>query len=490
MTSTQLITSQPGICDGEPAGERIADRGRRRRRRTASRSPADERAAALAQRKRDHQRGAGDGGDPEQRPRPLMGDGDGDQRGGDRQHAQHHAAMRSIDPSASPSDIRSGNRMATQSIAIASCGHSARGGSGRRSTISSTSEHSPAIAVRSAGQCNRIDSRDRDPRRRQRAAEDRHADKAQQQTETFARDDEGEVMTRLVSGFAARAYSNLLGAHGGHAQLPRSNAAPHQSDAGQKQQRQHDVVEIPVVQGVVGRACRGGRRSACRASPAAPAGRRSASTKPVATCRHQRGAEHGAVEDLENAAALILVQPRMLAHRVGSGPDRPARPPRMPPANPTPASAMRPPKRKAIGCADEIERGRKPQQHHADAELETLAGRRARPAARRSACRRVRRPRTARASLKSMQLPHRRQCRDLRTDRADQHQRHGNRGRQDVKPDPQRHQRRAETGKTRHETACERAGKQNRVGGQVHHCLLFLIIARRLHDAADRYYRN
>ena len=148
ITSTQLMTSQPGICDGEPAGEGVADRGdgdRREQQQIAGR----ERAAALAQRKRDHQRGAGDRGDPEQRPRPLMGDGDGDQRGGDRQHAQHHAAMRGVDASASASAIRNGNRTATQSMAITSCGHSARGGSGRRNTISSASEHSPAIAVRS-----------------------------------------------------------------------------------------------------------------------------------------------------------------------------------------------------------------------------------------------------------------------------------------------------------------------------------------------------
>ncbi len=48
-----------------------------------------------------------------------------------------------------PIDIKSGNRTATQSIAITSCGHSARGGSLRRNTSSSASEHSPAIAVRS-----------------------------------------------------------------------------------------------------------------------------------------------------------------------------------------------------------------------------------------------------------------------------------------------------------------------------------------------------
>ena len=85
-----------------------------------------------------------------------------------------------------PSDIRSGNRTATQSIVITSCGHSARGGSGRRNTSSSASEHSPAIAVRSEVSAIGSICRDRDPRRRQRAAEDHHADKTQQQTETFA----------------------------------------------------------------------------------------------------------------------------------------------------------------------------------------------------------------------------------------------------------------------------------------------------------------
>ena len=39
--------------------------------------------------------------------------------------------------------------MATQIIVMTSCGHSARGGSGRRSTTSNTSEHIPAITVRS-----------------------------------------------------------------------------------------------------------------------------------------------------------------------------------------------------------------------------------------------------------------------------------------------------------------------------------------------------
>ena len=71
-------------------------------------------------------------------------------------------------------------------MVITSCGHSARGGSGRRNTTSSTSEHSPAIAVRSEVSAIGSISADRDPRRRQRAAEDHHADKTQQQTETFA----------------------------------------------------------------------------------------------------------------------------------------------------------------------------------------------------------------------------------------------------------------------------------------------------------------
>ncbi len=101
------------------------------------------------------------------------------------------------------SAIRNGNRMLTHSIAITSCGHSRRGGSGRRSTISSASEHSPAIAVRSAVMCERIDRRNRDARRRQRAAEDGHADKTQQQTEMFAKTMMGKDMVRRVSEFAS-----------------------------------------------------------------------------------------------------------------------------------------------------------------------------------------------------------------------------------------------------------------------------------------------
>ena len=44
--------------------------------------------------------------------------------------------------------------MLTPSAATASCGHSRRGGIGRRNTINSASEHSPAIAVRIAVTAN------------------------------------------------------------------------------------------------------------------------------------------------------------------------------------------------------------------------------------------------------------------------------------------------------------------------------------------------
>ena len=59
ITSTQLMTSQPGICDGQPSGEGVTDRGdgdRCEQQQVAGR----QRAAALSQRKRDHQRRAGE----------------------------------------------------------------------------------------------------------------------------------------------------------------------------------------------------------------------------------------------------------------------------------------------------------------------------------------------------------------------------------------------------------------------------------------------
>ena len=69
--------------------------------------------------------------------------------------------------------------MLTQSIASTSCGHSERGGSGRRSATSSASEQSPASAVRIAVSAIGSIAETAMPRRRQRAAENRHADEAQ-----------------------------------------------------------------------------------------------------------------------------------------------------------------------------------------------------------------------------------------------------------------------------------------------------------------------
>jgi hypothetical protein len=45
-----------------------------------------------------------------------------------------------------------------------------------------------------------------------------------------------------------------------------------------------------------------------------------------------------------------LPQPRTLAHRVGTAPDRPARPPSTPPINPTAVSATFPPMLRATGA--------------------------------------------------------------------------------------------------------------------------------------------
>ena len=145
--------------------------------------------------------------------------------------------------------------MATQSMAMMSCGHSARGGSGRRSTTSTASEHSPAIAariavtaigsiadtaIRVAGSVPPKITMPTKPSNRPRRA--READAHECVVEDMARPD---------NGFARIAYSNPLGAHGGHARLPRCNAAPHQAEAGQEQQAQHDVAEIAVAERVI-----------------------------------------------------------------------------------------------------------------------------------------------------------------------------------------------------------------------------------------------
>ncbi len=123
------------------------------------------------------------------------------------------------------------------------------------------------------------------------------------------------------------------------------------------------------------------------------------------------------------------------------------------------------------------------------------------------------------ASLKSSSFHIDGKCRDLRTDRTDQDQRHGNRRRQDVEPDPQRHQRRCRTRRVRrrsHRRARRQAGSRRWrrpssflvipgwsaegypesrdsrcIASGVHAPgMTSAELRRRLHDAADRYYRN
>jgi hypothetical protein len=85
--------------------------------------------------------------------------------------------------------------MLTQSMVSASCGHSERGGSGRRSA-SSASEAQAGERGADRGQQSDRSPPLRGLRRRQRAAEDRHADKAQQQAEAFARGGRGHRSNR------------------------------------------------------------------------------------------------------------------------------------------------------------------------------------------------------------------------------------------------------------------------------------------------------
>ena len=269
ITSTQLITSQPGICDGEPAGERIADRGRRRRRRTAagrrptSAPPPWRRANAITS----------------AAPATEAIQNSGLGRSWVMATATSAVAIGSMPSTTPPCEASTRlHRRATsgaetgwltQSIAIASCGHSARRqrpaqhdqqrqraqpgdrGAQRRSVQSDRSARprsaSPA-ACRRRSPCRRSPAADRD-----------------------VRATKGSVMTRVVSGFAARAYSNLLGAHGGHARLPRtqccSTPVRRRTETAAPARRRRNS-------GRSGRdrsACRAGRRSACRASPAAPA---------------------------------------------------------------------------------------------------------------------------------------------------------------------------------------------------------------------------
>ena len=127
-----------------------------------------------------------------------------------------------------------------------------------------------------------------------------------------------------------------------------THAAPHQAQAGKKQEPKHDIGKVLVAE----------RAIEPRAQPRAEDGRRE---------RERRQPEHlpidPAARRLQTRAATSTVQlkiwktprrsclpqPLMLAQRIGSGPDRPASPPMMPPANPIAPSASLPPSENAIG---------------------------------------------------------------------------------------------------------------------------------------------
>jgi hypothetical protein len=115
-----------------------------------------------------------------------MGDGDSDKRCGDRQNPQHHAAMRSVDP------LHPQRHQKRKQDGDAYHGdHELRPQRAGRQLAAQHKEQrkrtQPGDRGAQRGQSNRINFRNRDPRRRQRAAEDRHADEAQQQAETLAR---------------------------------------------------------------------------------------------------------------------------------------------------------------------------------------------------------------------------------------------------------------------------------------------------------------
>ena len=358
------------------------------------------RAAALAQRKRDHQRGARQRSDPEQRPRPLMGDGDGHQRGRDRQDAEHHAAMRGVDrlhahrhqQRKQDADAEHGDRRAAATARAA-----AAAGAARAAAPASTARQSPC-ASRSAPP-----DRSRKPQAASPAACRRRSPCRQSPATgrgARARNGRHDCVVTTWRTWLPILPIGVQQSHSVHMAamraLTRCNAAPHQSErrtetAGRARRRRN-----------CGRSARDRsarramRRSACRASAISASQNTSGLTKPVAICTHKRGAKHGAIEDLEDAAALLL------------GPAAHARP----------QDRQRPgqsgkPAQNAAGKSDggvrrlaaedeghrralEIERGREDQQQHADAQLEHLADRRARSAACRAACRSGRRSRTAR----------------------------------------------------------------------------------------------
>src|SRR5204862_2184907 len=120
----------------------------------------------------------------------------------------------------------------------------------RRSTTSSASEHSPAIAVRKAvsatGSMADTASRVAGSVPPKIAMPTKPSNRPRRWRE------EWEDMARLVIGFVLAGTATHSVHIAAMRALSRCNAAPHQAEPGKKQQAQHDVAEIPVAQPVVG----------------------------------------------------------------------------------------------------------------------------------------------------------------------------------------------------------------------------------------------
>src|SRR5258708_1583161 len=215
-----------------------------------------------------------------------------------------------------PSAIRNGNRKQTQSIVITSCGHSVRGGSGRRNTSNSASEHSPAMTVRN--DVSAIGSISDTAMRVAGSVPPKIAMPTKPSNRPRrSRDTEGD-MVRVVSSFActrtvfcARRMAAMRGntiwsvQSDQSASLLMANAAPQQSDPGQNQKPEYDVAKVSIAERVIGP----------RAEPRAD--QRSWKRKQhepdhvrldEAGCdlHAERGCEYRPVKGLENAAPLLL----------------------------------------------------------------------------------------------------------------------------------------------------------------------------------------
>src|SRR5690242_11240349 len=85
----------------------------------------------------------------------------------------------------------------------------------------------------------------------------------------------------------------------------RCNAAPEQAESGEEQQPEHDVVEIAVAQRTIGPHAepRTDQRARQRQQREPE---HLARDEAASDLKAQGRAEHGAVEDLEHAAALVL----------------------------------------------------------------------------------------------------------------------------------------------------------------------------------------